>query len=94
MSQFTVYFATCWALCCAVVKQHIIATVPIFICHHNSFLVNNDALLHLFFYIYKQTICKQQALGWQIAKQLLGLNPLSLSNNKNYKLSKSGVFSL
>ena len=28
---------------------------------------------------------KQLALGWQIAKQLPGLNPLSLSNNKNYR---------
>ena len=32
---------------------------------------------------YKQPIYKQLALGCQIAKQLSGLNPLSLSNNKN-----------
>ena len=35
---------------------------------------------------YKQLVYKQLALGWQIAKQLSGLNPLSLSNNKNYRL--------
>ena len=39
-------------------------------------------LLHLVFY--KQPVYKQLALAWQIAKQLSGLNPLSLSNNKNY----------
>ena len=41
-------------------------------------------LLHLVFY--KQPIDKQLALAWQIAKQLLGLNPFSLSNNKNNSL--------
>ena len=41
-------------------------------------------LLHLVFY--KQPVYKQLALTWQIAKQLSGLNPLSLSNNKNYSL--------
>ena len=41
-------------------------------------------LLHLVFY--KQPVDKQLALAWQIAKQLLGLNPLSLSNNKSYSL--------
>ena len=45
----------------------------------------------LFFFLdimafYKQLVYKQLALGWQIAKQLSGLNPLSLSNNINYKL--------
>ena len=42
-------------------------------------------LLHLAFY--KQPVDKQLALAWQIAKQLSGLNPLSLSNNKNYSLN-------
>ena len=42
----------------------------------------------------KQPVFKQLALGWQIAKQLSGLNPFSLSNNKNYRLKKSGVFPL
>ena len=32
---------------------------------------------------YNQPIYKQLALGCQIAKQLSGLKPLSLSNNKN-----------
>ena len=32
------------------------------------------------------------ALGWQIAKQLSGLNTLSLSNNKNYRLKKNAFF--
>ena len=35
---------------------------------------------------YKQPVNKQLALAWQIAKQFSGLNPLSLSNNKNYTL--------
>ena len=33
---------------------------------------------------YKQTVYKWLALGSQNAKQLSGLKPLSLSNNKNY----------
>ena len=45
-------------------------------------------------FFYKQPVFKQLALGWQIAKQLSGLNPFSLSNNKNYRLKKSGVFLL
>ena len=34
----------------------------------------------------------QLALRWQFAKQVSGLNYFSLSNNKNYRLKKSGVF--
>ena len=41
--------------------------------------------LHLVFY--KQPVYKQLALTWKIDKQLSGLNPLSLSNNKNYSLT-------
>ena len=37
-------------------------------------------LLHFF---YKQPVYKQLALAWKIAKQLSGLNLVSLSNNKN-----------
>ena len=37
---------------------------------------------------------KQLALGCQIAKQLSALNHLSLSNNLNWKLKKSGLFTL
>ena len=44
--------------------------------------------------LYKQPVYEQLALGWQIAKELSGLNPLSLSNNKNYRLKESGVFPL
>ena len=53
-------------------------------------LIKNS--LHLFFY--KQLVYKQPALGWQIGKQLSGLNPFSLSNDKNYRLKKSVVFPL
>ena len=48
----------------------------------------------LHFVFYKQPVYKQLALEWQIAKHLLGFNPLSLKNNKNYKLKKVGVFPL
>ena len=50
--------------------------------------------MHYTYFFYKQLVYKQIALGWQIAKQLSGLNPLSVSNNKNYRLKKSGVFLL
>ena len=46
------------------------------------------------YFFNKQPIFKQLALGWQIAKQLSGLNPFILSNNKNCRSKKSGVFSL
>ena len=52
----------------------------------------NETVLYLFFY--KQRVYKQLVLGWKIAKQLSGVNPFSLSNNKNYRLKKSGVFPL
>ena len=45
-------------------------------------------------FFYQQPVFKQLALGWQIAKQLSGLNPFSLSNIKSYRLRKSGVFPL
>ena len=41
-------------------------------------------LPHLVFY--KQPVYKELALAWPIAKHLSGINPLSLSNNKNYSL--------
>ena len=40
----------------------------------------------------KQPVYEQLAPGWQIAKQLSVLNPLLLSNNRNYRLKESGVF--
>ena len=49
-------------------------------------------LLHLVFY--KQPVYKQLALAWQIAKQLSGLDSILVSNNKNYRLKKNGVFPL
>ena len=45
-------------------------------------------------FIYKQPVYKQLSLGCQIAKQFSGLNPFSLSNNKNYRLKKNWVFLL
>ena len=46
-------------------------------------------LLHLVFF--KQPVYMLLALAWQIAKQLSGLNPLSLSNSKNYSLMVTSV---
>ena len=40
----------------------------------------------------KQPVYKELALGRQIAKQLSVVNSLSLSNNENYRLRKSGLF--
>ena len=47
-------------------------------------------LVHLVFFIfYIAPVYKQVALAWKIAKQLSGLNLLSLSNNKNYRLKRN-----
>ena len=40
------------------------------------------------YFFNKQPVYKQLVLGWKITKQLLRLNPLSRSNNKNNKLKK------
>ena len=45
--------------------------------------------IHLFFY--KQPVHKQLSLRQQIAKQLIGLKPFPLSNNKKCRFSKSEV---
>ena len=45
-------------------------------------------------FFYKQPVYKQRALGWQSDQQLSGLNLLSLSSNKIYRLHTSGVFPL
>ena len=45
-----------------------------------------DVMVISIHFFYKQLVYKQLAPGWKIAKQLSGLNPLSLSNNKNYRL--------
>ena len=56
---------------------------------------------HLMWYVrrypylfYKQSVYKQLALGYQIAKQLSGLNPFSQSNNKDHSLRNSEVVPL
>ena len=46
------------------------------------------------YFFYKQLLCKQLAFRWQMAKQLSGLNSLSLSNTKNYRLKRKLEFSL
>ena len=56
-----------------------------------SFCVKLNRKFNILFFS-KQSVCKQLALGWEIAKQLSGLNPLLLSNNKNYRLKKSEVY--
>ena len=48
----------------------------------------NDYFKSWFIPLYKQPAHNQAALGWQIAKQLSGLNPLPLNKNKNYTLKK------
>ena len=46
-------------------------------------------------FFYKQPVYKPLAFGWQITKQLLWLNLLSLSNEKKSRFKKSQVeFSL
>ena len=45
-------------------------------------------LLYIAF-LKKPPAYKQLTLGWQIAKQFSGLNPLSLSSNKSYRLKKT-----
>ena len=54
-------------------------------------IMEKDSTLSFF---YKQPVYKQLALGLQIDKQFLRINPLSIYNNKNYKLNKSGFFPL
>ena len=41
---------------------------------------------------YKQLAYKQLTLEWQITKYVSGFRSLSVSNNKNYRLTKIGVF--
>ena len=50
-------------------------------------------LQHTIIFFYKQPFYKQLGLGWEIANQLSGFNPLSLRNNKNY-ISRKGEFFL
>ena len=65
--------------------------------HHRNEFINKHLLRYVkkyIYFFYKQPVFKQLTLGWQIAKQLLGLNPFPLSDNKNYRLQKGGVFPL
>ena len=62
-------------------------------CADSYFIFFN--VIHFFnkcLFFYKQTVYKQLAFTRKIAKQILRLNPFSLSNNKNYSLKKSRVF--
>ena len=45
--------------------------------------ISAQALYSNYTFLYKQTVYKQLALGWQIVKHFSRLNPFSLSNNKN-----------
>ena len=62
--------------------------------HEQIYFQITSFIYHTLSFFYKQPAYKQLALRWQFAKQLSGLNSLSLSNNKNYRLKKSGVFPL
>ena len=55
---------------------------------HNTQFSNLGKALNIYTHSFKQPVCRQLDLGWQIAKQLSGLSPLSLSNNKNCRLKK------
>ena len=46
-------------------------------------LDSEKKIFHLHLFFYKQPVYKQVALGWKISKQLSGVNPFSLRNNKN-----------
>ena len=60
-----------------------------------TFLQNTSGrLLPEPYFFYKQLVYMQRTLGWQIAKQLSGIKHFSLRNNKNYRLKKSGFFSV
>ena len=56
------------------------------ICFRKCHGTQNPLLVAFIFY--KQTVYKQLALRWQIPEQLSGLNPRSLSKNKNCRLKK------
>ena len=55
---------------------------------------NGKAVYYITLVLSYATFLQQLALRWQIAKKLSGLNPFLLSNNKNYRLKKNGVFPL
>ena len=55
---------------------------------------NKELIIIITIIFYKQPVYKQLALECQISKQLSRLEPLSLNNNKNYRLKKHGIFPL
>ena len=59
-----------------------------------DFIVILQYILITLSFFCKQPVYKQLVLGWQIGKQLSGLNPLSIRNNKNYGLRENGIFPL
>ena len=65
--------------------------------HHSSnkiHKIKEPFTLNTLSFFNKKPVYKELALGWKIAKQLSGFIPLSLSNNKNYRLKKNGYFAL
>ena len=48
--------------------------------------------MYLFFY--KQPVSKQLALGWQIAKQLSGLNPFSTNQQEKLQIKEKWSYSI
>ena len=62
--------------------------------HWKGACKGNGLLQHRALFATLSFFYKQLALGWQITKQLSWVNPLSLSNKKDYRLKKSGVFPL
>ena len=58
----------------------------------NQFEKHTWTNVSTFIFFNKIPVYKQLALEWQISQHLSGLNSFSLSNSKNYRLKKSGVF--
>ena len=52
---------------------------------NSNFYIDLYVQINRLTFFHNQPVYKRLALGWQIAKQLSGLNPISLSNNKNYR---------
>lgn len=80
-------------------KKEQMSKLPIYISRHSVSLHFNgeqdfQSELKYSCFFYKQQVYKQLPLGWQVANQFSGPNPLSLSNNTNNRLKKSGTFSL
>ena len=61
---------------------------------NNCLWLCDKIYIGLFTLFYKQPVYKQLAIRWEIVKQFSGLNPFSISSNKNYGLKESGVFPL